>query len=133
MQSEKIADERVASAGDQASGAAHLERVAIATHGLWVLAAVFELFLVTRVVVMAIVGAPITGIGLGATAGRWLYHVTGVAVTPLESTAQTPLTGSHLVDVAALLAIEIVFFSVLAITKTALWLARRLALKPGAE
>jgi len=102
------------------------QRVRTATRVLWALVAISQLLLALR-----ILSVLIWGIGGGQTAPAnapgLIYSVTGPFVNPLVSAANftVPYQGiSHALDIAALMAMAILFFSALAVTKSALWCSR---------
>ena len=105
-----------------------VHRVRLATHWLWFLVAALEVLLLARIVTMLIFG--VTG-SMGGTSApiSVLFVVSGVFTDPFDLGVGflVPLSGlSHAFDVAALLVMDVLFFTTLLITKLALWYAREL-------
>lgn len=106
-----------------------VKRVAEACRWLWLAVGLVEIALLTRILVMLAVG--VTGDeGGNSAAVSLLYHVTGVLSDRFDVAVafQIPLSGlPHAFDIAALLAMDSLFFAALATTKIAGWYAERLS------
>lgn len=96
---------------------------------LWCLVSVTVAGLLVRMALMLINGAN-QDFSSNHHLTNLVYTITGLVANRFQSAAeiQLPLNGvPHLLDLAALLAIDVLFFGTLMITKVALWGARRYA------
>lgn len=94
---------------------------------LWILTAMAEAALIARFGAMWVYGRNATGAASLAIVTD-LYALTSLLVAPFTNSANISLPPAglnHIFDVAAFLAIDVLFFGVLAITKLCLWTARR--------
>ena len=104
----------------------------LACRVLWAAVGVIELSLLLRLLVMWAVGVRASLSGLSGSSGpvTFLYAITGVVADRFDTAVDfnVPIPGlSHALDTPALLAMNTLFFATLAVTKTALWYARRRA------
>jgi|SRR5579872_3507216 len=94
---------------------------------LWVLLAAAELLLLARILSVLIWG--INGdLSAPANAPGWLYSLTGILVDDLNQASNflVPYAGiRHALDITAIMAMLILFFAVLLITKAAMWVAQQ--------
>jgi hypothetical protein len=96
--------------------------------GLWILAGIIEVALVSRFIAMWLYGQDATGDASSAIVTD-LYRLTTPFIYLLTKSANVSLPPAglgHIFDVACLLAINILFFGVLGLTKLGIWTGRNL-------
>lgn len=99
---------------------ANFRRVAVV---LWIFTAVVEVALIARFICMWLFGVNATG-GAGSTIVTDLYLLTNPIINPLAKSANVylpPAGLGHVFDVACFLAIDVLFFGMLGITKFGIW------------
>jgi hypothetical protein len=95
--------------------------------GLWIVAAFVEVVLLSRFICMWIFGVNATG-GSSSAIVTDLYRLTTPLINPLAKSANVylpPAGLGHVFDVTCFLAMDVVFFGVLGITKLGIWAGAR--------